>query len=108
MGLVYSVIEKSEDKLRTVMSHLGMNPASESESSEESTPMDTNELLEELSDVQRQLEGNTSKATTSRKNQASKKSGKEKSKKKGIRKATPKKKAAEGKRIHTRSKGAIG
>ena len=69
--------------------------------------MDTNELLEELSDVQRQLEGNTSKATTSRKNQASEKSGKEESKKKGIRKATPKKKAAEGKTIHTRSKGAI-
>ena len=51
MGLVYSIVEKSEDKLRTVMSHLGMNPASDS--SEEPTPMDTNELLEELSEEQR-------------------------------------------------------
>lgn len=92
MGLVYSIVEKSEDKLRTVMSHLGVNPASDS--SEEPTPMDTEELLEELSEVQRQLGGNTSKATTSRKNQ----------KRKG--KATLKKKAVEGKTFHTRSKGA--
>ena len=113
MGLVYCTVEQSEEKLRSVMTHLGINPDSDSagDSSEEHTIMDTEDLLEELSEVQRRLDGkvsnDSSKAATSRKKaneQARKKSVKSKGKGKG--KATLKNKPGEGKIFHTRSMGA--
>lgn len=59
MGLVYCTVEQSEEKLQSVMTHLGINRDSDSagDSSEKHTIMDTEELLEELSEVQRRLDG---------------------------------------------------
>ena len=91
------------------MAHLGITQGTPDDSSEDNTVMDTEKILDELSEVQRNLaeeQPKTGKGTTKKKSdeQTSKRSGvKGKGKGKPIDKAGP---PIKGKVFHTRSMGS--
>lgn len=88
MGLSYCCIQQSDEKIKLIMAHLGVTDTSAHDSSEDSTVIGTEEILEELSEVQRHL-ADVKQTSTTR--------GKGKGKGKAI----------EGKVFHTRSKGSV-
>ena len=107
MGLTYCSIQRSDEKIQLVMSHLGITQGPTDDSSEDNMVMDTEKILDELSEVQRNLTEETGKGTTKKKSdeQTSKRSSvKVKGKGKAKDKAGP---PIKGKVFHTRSMGQV-
>ena len=56
MGLSYSSVQQTEEKIQLVMTHLGIiQGTAADDSSEDNTVMDTEQILDELSEVERKL-----------------------------------------------------
>lgn len=107
MGLTYCSVQRSDEEIQLVMVHLGITQGTPDDSSEDNTVMDTEKILDELSEVQRNLaeeQPKTGKEPTKKKSdeQTSKRSS-VKGKGKAKDKAGP---PIKGKVFHTRSMGS--
>ena len=64
MGISYCCVQQSDEKIRLIMAHVGITSTTADDSSEDNEVMDTEELLHDLSDAQRNLTEENQKKTT--------------------------------------------
>ena len=70
MGLTYCSAQQSDEEIKLVMVHLGITQGTPNDSSDDNTVMNTERILSELSEVQRNLaeeQPKTGKGTTKKK-----------------------------------------